>query len=88
LKTKYLVIDAETGKELNGKTYHNLEIRAVPQFKNASIHEDSTVTWNEVIEQQRMIYHLSDIDWKTIEPETLRKIANMLLFSGTINECK
>jgi hypothetical protein len=88
LKTKYLVIDAETGKELAGKLHHNLEIQPVPACRNVVVSDSNSKTWAEMIEQQQLIYQFSDFDWKTVNVTVLQKVANVLSFSGTISECK
>jgi hypothetical protein len=76
IKGDYIIVDASTGKELDGK-HHNLIVEQIPMCKNL-IFDDTGLSWGEMIERQKIIYMLSDTDWKTTNTSDLDKISRIM----------
>ena len=86
-KTNYLIIDAATGLELNHH-HHHIVVGKIPCFKNI-INEQTGQSWDEMIERQKLVYMLSDIDWKTTPTTDLEKISRIIFerqLKGNTNE--
>jgi hypothetical protein len=74
IKCDYIKVDASSGKEIDGK-HHSIIVEAVPSCRNIVF---NGVTWNELIEKQKFIYYLSDVDWKTLSNTELKNIYNIM----------
>ena len=76
VKCDYIKVDAATGRELDGK-HHDLIVEPVPRFKNLMF-DDTNMSWGDMIEKQKIIYALSDMDWKTLSVKELMNISRIM----------
>jgi hypothetical protein len=76
IKCDYMMIDAATGRELRGH-HHDMVVRMVPSCLNL-VEDSMQMTWSDIIERQKLIYMLSDMDWKTMDLADIREIKQVL----------
>lgn len=76
IKFDYMMIDAATGREIRGQ-HHDLIIKPVPSCLNI-VEPDTSMTWSDIIEKQKLIYLLSDTDWKTMTIADIKEIKSVL----------
>jgi len=76
VKADYIMVDAATGKELDGK-HHDLIVMRIPHCLNL-VFDDTGLSWSEMIEKQKIIYALADMDWKTMKNDELKKIYSIM----------
>lgn len=73
---EYLIVDTDAGKE-HGSNY-GVIVKKIPDYHNVVRDNEIGRTWGDEIERQKIIYTLSDVDWKTFGLKELKSVKHKL----------